>query len=69
MEEIMNTSTVKTLITIAIMSIISITCSVISIFMAISIAKFILLGVGIVMIPVMLMYFNKMLNGDALLKK
>lgn len=65
----MNTSTVKTLITIAIMSIISITCSVISIFMAISIAKFILLGVGIVMIPVMLMYFNKMLNGDALLKK
>lgn len=65
----MNTSTVKTLITIAIMSIISITCSVISIFMAISIAKFILLGVGIVMIPVMLMYLNKMLNGDALLKK
>lgn len=65
----MNTSTVKTLITIAIMSIISITCSVISIFMAISIAKFILLGVGIVMIPVMLMYFNKMLNSDALLKK
>ena len=65
----MNTSTVKTLITIAIMSIISITCSVISIFMAISIAKFILLGVGIVMILVMLMYFNKMLNGDALLKK
>lgn len=65
----MDTSTVKTLITIAIMSIISITCSVISIFMAISIAKFILLGVGIVMIPVMLMYFNKMLNGDALLKK
>ena len=65
----MNTSTVKTLITIAIMSIISITCSVISIFMAISIAKFILLGVGIVMIPVMRMYFNKMLNGDALLKK
>ena len=65
----MNTSTVKTLITIAIMSIISITCSVISIFMAISIAKFILLGAGIVMIPVMLMYFNKMLNGDALLKK
>lgn len=65
----MNTSTVKTLITIAIMSIISITCSVISIFMAISITKFILLGVGIVMIPVMLMYFNKMLNGDALLKK
>lgn len=65
----MNTSTVKTLITIAIMSIISITCSVISIFMAISIAKFILLGVGIVMIPVMLMYFNKMLNGDALFKK
>ena len=65
----MNTSTVKTLITITIMSIISITCSVISIFMAISIAKFILLGVGIVMIPVMLMYFNKMLNGDALLKK
>lgn len=65
----MNTSTVKTLITIAIMSIISIICSVISIFMAISIAKFILLGVGIVMIPVMLMYFNKMLNGDALLKK
>ena len=65
----MNTSTVKTLITIAIMSIISITCSVISIFMAISIVKFILLGVGIVMIPVMLMYFNKMLNGDALLKK
>lgn len=65
----MNTSTVKTLITIAIMSIISITCSVISIFMAISIAKFILLGIGIVMIPVMLMYFNKMLNGDALLKK
>ena len=69
MEEIMNTSTVKTLITIAIMSIISITCSVISIFMAISIAKFILLGIGIVMIPVMLMYFNKMLNGDALFKK
>lgn len=65
----MSTSTVKTLITIAIMSIISITCSVISIFMAISIAKFILLGIGIVMIPVMLMYFNKMLNGDALLKK
>lgn len=65
----MNTSTVKTLITITIMSIISIICSVISIFMAISIAKFILLGVGIVMIPVMLMYFNKMLNGDALLKK
>ena len=65
----MNTSTVKTLITIAIMSIISITCSVISIFMAISIAKFILLGVGIVMIPVMLIYLNKMLNGDALLKK
>lgn len=65
----MNTSTVKILITIAIMSIISITCSVISIFMAISIAKFILLGIGIVMIPVMLMYFNKMLNGDALLKK
>lgn len=65
----MNTSTVKTLITIAIMSIISITCSAISIFMAISIAKFILLGIGIVMIPVMLMYFNKMLNGDALLKK
>lgn len=65
----MNTSTVKTLIAIAIMSIISITCSVISIFMAISITKFILLGVGIVMIPVMLMYFNKMLNGDALLKK
>ena len=65
----MNTSTVKALITIAIMSIISITCSVISIFMAISIAKFILLGIGIVMIPVMLMYFNKMLNGDALLKK
>lgn len=65
----MNTSTVKTLITIAIMSIISITCSVISIFMAISIAKFILLGIGIVMIPVMLMYFNKMLNGDALFKK
>lgn len=65
----MNTSTVKTLITIAIMSIISITCSVISIFMAVSITKFILLGIGIVMIPVMLMYFNKMLNGDALLKK
>lgn len=65
----MNTSTTKTLITIAIMSIISITCSIISIFMAVSITKFILLGVGIVMIPVMLMYFNKMLNGDALLKK
>lgn len=65
----MNTSTTKALITIAIMSIISITCSVISIFMAVSITKFILLGVGIVMIPVMLMYFNKMLNGDALLKK
>ena len=65
----MNTSTVKTLITIAIVSIISITCSVISIFMTISIAKFILLGVGIVMIPVMLIYLNKMLNGDALLKK
>lgn len=65
----MNTSTIKTLITIAIMSIISITCSIISIFMAVSIAKFILLGVGIVMIPVMLMYFNKMLNGNALLKK
>lgn len=65
----MNTSTTKTIITITIMSIISITCSVISIFMAMSIAKFILLGVGIVMIPVMLMYFNKMLNGDALLKK
>lgn len=65
----MNTSTTKTLITIAIMSIISITYSIISIFMAVSITKFILLGVGIVMIPVMLMYFNKMLNGDALLKK
>lgn len=65
----MNTSTTKTLIIIAIMSIISITCSIISIFMAVSITKFILLGVGIVMIPVMLMYFNKMLNGDALLKK
>lgn len=65
----MNTSTIKTLIAIAIMSIISITCSIISIFMAVSIAKFILLGVGIVMIPVMLMYFNKMLNGNALLKK
>lgn len=65
----MNTSTTKTLITIAIMSIISITCSIISIFMAVSITKFILLGIGIVMIPVMLMYFNKMLNGDALLKK
>lgn len=65
----MNTSTTKALITIAIMSIISITCSVISIFMAVSITKFILLGVGIVMIPVMLMYFNKILNGDALLKK
>lgn len=65
----MNTSTTKTLITIAIMSIISIICSIISIFMAVSITKFILLGIGIVMIPVMLMYFNKMLNGDALLKK